>query len=164
MSDTLFPRAGFRRRLGSYIYDFLLSIAVYMCAGAISFGVFGLLFAQGIIAHQGFTHASDLQQNSLFYSSIIYSWNLFWVAFFFVYFWQKSGQTIGMRAWRLRVQNQGGGLISFATGWKRILFTCLGLGNLWVLFDRKNKLALQDKFTQTEVVVLTLEANRASLG
>jgi len=32
-----------------------------------------------------------------------------------------------------------------------------------VIFDRKNKLSLQDRLTSTEVVVLTLEANRGRL-
>ncbi len=156
-------RAGFRRRMGSYLYDFLTSIAVYMAAGAISFAIFGFLFAQGVIDNQGFEHASDLQQNSYLANGLILLWNLGWVAFFFMYFWQRSGQTIGMRAWRLKVQNVDGSLISFKTGFKRLCFTFLGLGNLLVIFDRKNKLSLQDRFTNTEIVVLSLEENRRNL-
>ncbi|WP_371186654.1 RDD family protein [Thalassotalea maritima] len=162
MSNT-FPRAGFRRRLGSYIYDVLLAFAVYMLAGFISFAAFGVLFDQQIIATKGHQHAIDLMQSSWFYTSLNELWKLFWVSFFFVYFWSKSGQTIGMRAWRLRVQNQDQTLISKATGFKRLAFTLFGLGNLWVLFDRKNKLSLQDRMTNTEVVVLSVAANRDKL-
>jgi len=68
-----------------------------------------------------------------------------------------------MKAWRLRLQEQDGSLISKTTGLKRLLPTLLGLGNLMVIFDRKNKLSLQDRLTNTEVVVLTLEANRGRL-
>ncbi|WNC71590.1 RDD family protein [Thalassotalea psychrophila] len=159
-----FPRAGFRRRIGSYVYDFLLSIAVYMFSGAIAFVIFALLFAQGTIDNQGFEHAIDLKNNSVLYEFLITGWGFFWVGFFFVFFWAKSGQTIGMRAWRLRVQNVDGSKISKKTGVKRLLFTLLGLGNLAVIFDRKNKLSLQDRFTNTEVVVLSLEANKARTG
>ncbi|WP_068545899.1 RDD family protein [Thalassotalea crassostreae] len=159
-----FPRAGFRRRMGSYLYDFLLAIAVYMCAGFLSFAVFGYLFNEGAINNQGFEHATDLLQHSLLYSFLIYGWNLFWVGFFFVYFWVKSGQTISMRAWRLRVQNQDGTRISATTGLTRLVFSLFGLGNLLVIFDRKNKLSLQDRMTKTEVVVLTIEENRAAMG
>lgn len=155
-----FPRAGFRRRFGSWVYDVLIAITVYMIAGAISFGIFAALFDQQIINNQGFEHAIDLQQNSWFYSLLIYGWNYAWVAFFFIYFWARSGQTIGMRAWRLKVQNQDGSLISKTTGLKRLVPTLLGLGNLAVIFDRKNKLSLQDRLTNTEVVVLSLEANK----
>ena len=68
-----------------------------------------------------------------------------------------------MRAWRLKVQNTDGSLISAKTAIKRLLFTLLGLGNLLVIFDRKNKLSLQDRLTNTEVVVFSLAANIENL-
>ena len=68
-----------------------------------------------------------------------------------------------MKAWRLRLQNQDGSRISKKTGLKRLIPTLFGLGNLTVIFDRKNKLSLQDRFTNTEVVVLTLDANKGRL-
>lgn len=154
MSQSGHPRAGFRRRFGSWVYDVLIAIAVYMCAGAVSFGIFAALVSAGIIDIQGYPHAIDLQRNSVLWSTLIYLWNFGWVSFFFIYFWARSGQTIGMRAWRLRVQNRDGSLISKTTGIKRLVFTLLGLGNLLVIFDRKNKLALQDRYSDTEVVVL----------
>lgn len=155
-----FPRAGFKRRLGAWLYDFLLAIAVWMFAGAISFAIFGVLFDQKIINNQGFQHAIELQQSSIIYNALIYAWNIAWVAYFFVFFWARTGQTLGMRAWRLRVQNQNGSLISKKVACKRLLPTLLGLGNLRVLFDRQHKLSLQDKLTNTEVVFLSLEANK----
>jgi len=158
-----FPRAGFMRRFGGWVYDVLLAIAVYMTAGAVSFLIFGMLVKYGVLSMQGYDHLIDLQQNSIIYSVLIYGWNFGWVAFFFVWFWSKSGQTLGMRAWRLRVQNQDGTLISKKTAIKRLLPTLLGLGNLRVLLDRKSKLSLQDKLTDTEVVTLSKEANRRRL-
>ncbi|WP_281561410.1 RDD family protein [Thalassomonas sp. RHCl1] len=162
-TQETFPRAGFMRRFGGWVYDVLLSVAVYMAAGAISFLIFGLLVNYGVLSMQGHDHLIDLQQSSIVYSVLIYGWNLGWVAFFFVWFWSKSGQTLGMKAWRLRVQNQDGSLISKRTAIKRLLPTLLGLGNIWVLLDRKNKLSLQDKLTDTEVVTLSKEANRGRL-
>ena len=158
-----FPRAGFRRRFGSWFYDVLIALAVYMVAGAIAFLLFNLLIMFGVINMQGFDHAIDLQRSSFVYSGLIYGWNIAWVSFFFVFFWAKSGQTLGMKAWRLRLQNQDGTRINKMTGIKRLLPTLLGLGNLTVIFDRKNKLSLQDRLTKTEVVVLSLEANKGRL-
>jgi len=166
MPDTSiehFPRAGFRRRFGSWVYDVLIAIAVYMVAGAISFLLFNLLIKFDVINMQGFEHAIDLQRSSYLYNGLIYGWNITWVGFFFVFFWAKSGQTLGMKAWRLRLQNQDGTRISKMTGLKRLLPTLLGLGNLPVIFDRKHKLSLQDRLTNTEVVVLSLEANKGRL-
>lgn len=162
-TSNSFPRAGFRRRFGSWIYDFLLSFAVYMVAGAVAFLLFNILIKFALIDMNGFEHAIDLQRSSIVYSSLIYGWNIAWVSFFFVFFWAKSGQTLGMRAWRLRVQNVDGSLINKTTAIKRLVPTLLGLGNIRVLFDRKNKLSLQDWLTKTEVVVLSLEANKGRL-
>lgn len=158
-----FPRSGFRRRFGSWVYDVLIAFAVYMVAGAVAFLLFNILIKYGVISMQGFEHSIDLQRSSFLYSGLIYGWNIAWVSFFFVFFWSKSGQTLGMKAWRLRLQNQDGTRINKMTGIKRLVPTLLGLGNLTVLFDRKNKLSLQDRLTNTEVVVLSLAVNKGRL-
>jgi len=158
-----FPRAGFRRRFGSWIYDLLLSFAVYMVAGAISFLLMYLGHYFGLFDMQGYDHFSDTIANTYWLKWPNEIWKLVWVSFFFIWFWSRSGQTLGMRAWRLRVQNQDGTRINKMTAMKRLLPTLLGLGNLTVIFDRKNKLSLQDRATQTEVVVLTLAANKGRL-
>ena len=160
---TSFPRAGFFRRLASYIYDLLVAIAVYMVAGAIGFLIFAVFAYYGLVDMNGHQHLIEAQQSSVVYSSLIYSWSLAWVAYFFVFFWCKSGQTLGMKAWKLRVQNLDGSLISKKTAIKRLLPTLLGLGNLWLLINVKNKQSLQDQLTDTEVVVLSLDANRGRL-
>lgn len=161
--NETFPRAGFRRRVASWLYDSLVAIAVYMTAGAASFLIISLLVHFDVFGFQGYEHLSDTITNTPWLLWPNELWKLSWVAFFFVWFWAKSGQTLGMKAWRLRVQNQNGTRITKTTGIKRLLPTLLGLGNLAVLFDRKNKLSLQDRLTDTEVVLLTLEENRGRL-
>lgn len=158
-----FPRAGFRRRFGSWVYDFLIAFAVYMLAGAISFLLLYLAHYIGLYSMQGYDHFSDTISHTYWLKWPNEFWKLAWVGFFFVYFWEKSGQTLGMKAWRLRLQNQDGTRITTTTGIKRLLPTLLGLGNIIVIFDRKNKLSLQDRLTKTEVVVLSLEANKGRL-
>ena len=59
---------------------------------------------------------------------------------FFAFFWMRCGQTLGMLAWRLRV-TQGGARISFGQAHLRMAggvlsLACLGLGHIWMLFDR----------------------------
>ncbi len=163
MSTDTFPRSGFRRRFASWVYDFLIAFAVYMVAGAIGFLLMYIGHYFGLFTMQGYQHFSDTIANTPWLKWPNEFWKLAWVSYFFVYFWEKSGQTLGMKAWRLRLQNTDGSLISRATGIKRLLPTLLGLGNILVIFDRKNKQSLQDKLTNTEVVVLSLEANRGRL-
>lgn len=158
-----FPRAGFRRRFGSWVYDFLIAFAVYMVAGAVSFLFIYLGYYIGLYGMQGYEHFSDTISNTYWLKWPNEFWKLAWVSFFFVFFWAKSGQTLGMKAWRLRLQNQDGSRISKKIGLKRLIPTLLGLGNLTVIFDRKNKLSLQDRLTNTEVVVLSLAANKGRL-
>jgi uncharacterized RDD family membrane protein YckC len=162
-SNSPFPRAGFRRRLASWVYDALITIAVYMSAGAASFLIISLMVHFGIFDLQGYQHLSDTITNTYWLLWPNELWKLSWVAFFFIWFWSKSGQTLGMKAWRLKVQNQDGSLITKTTALKRLLPTLLGLGNFTLLVDRKDKLSLQDRLTDTEVVLLTLEANRGRL-
>ena len=65
-----------------------------------------------------------------------------------------------MRAWRLKVQTRDGKLISWSQAVIRSVTALLGLGNLVVLVDFKNKRALQDYLSKTEVVALTKEENK----
>ena len=70
---------------------------------------------------------------------------LFLEAFtFFGYFWSVAGQTVGMRAWRLRLVSNAGGRISLHQAMLRFavaLFAlgAFGLGYFWALIDRRGR-------------------------
>ena len=80
------------------------------------------------------------------------------VILFFGVFWTRRGQTLGMMAWRLRVQRADGGLLGWGDVLKRLgaatVGLCLaGLGYWWIWVDR-DRLAWPDRWTGTRVVVL----------
>ncbi|UCX05687.1 RDD family protein [Shewanella glacialimarina] len=154
-----FPRASFVRRLGAMIYDALLAVAVYMIAGAIGFGVFYGLYTTGIISLGGYEHISDTLNNTPIYQGVYQLWLALCVGGFYALFWSKGGQTLGMRAWRLKVQHPNGQNLSFITACARVIWSILGLGNLFILLN-SDKLALQDKMTRSEIVILSVEANQ----
>jgi uncharacterized RDD family membrane protein YckC len=63
---------------------------------------------------------------------------------YFVISWRRGGQTIGMRAWRLRVVSADGNpletrqaLVRF--GVSLISLAAVGIGFLWALFDSQNR-------------------------
>ena len=58
-------------------------------------------------------------------------------ALFFVGFWCRAGQTLGMQAWRLRVRSRSGGRLMITQGVVRLVvaWVTLGLGFLWCLID-----------------------------
>ncbi|KPV90532.1 RDD family protein [Pseudoalteromonas sp. P1-30] len=155
-----FPRAGFWRRFASLVYDTLAIIAFAMLTVVLYlFAVQGLI-SLDIISLNGAEDVSALIQESLLLSSIRSALLVSVTLVFFGYFWTKSGQTIGMRAWRLKVQTSEGSLISWPQSIVRSLSALLGLGNLVVLIDFKNKKALQDYVSKTEVITLTKEENK----
>ena len=75
---------------------------------------------------------------------------------FFCGFWVHGGQTVGMRAWRIRVVRDDGGKI----GWRRaaarfaaalVALAPAGLGFWWSLLDRERR-TWHDRWTRTRVV------------
>lgn len=154
-----YPRASFFRRLGAIVYDALLAVAVYMIAGAIGFGVFTGLVSLDILDMNGFEHVSDLLNDTPLYQSLYQFWLVLCVGFFYISFWSYGGQTLGMRAWQLKVQHPNGQSLSMITASARLVYSLLGLGNLFILL-RADKLALQDSMTRSEIVVLSAEANQ----
>ena len=98
-------------------------------------------------------------KGSLDYHNPFFRTYLFLVCFlFYAWFWMHGGQTLGMRAWRLRVQRFDG---SPLTLWQVLLrflaaipaWALLGLGYLWMLVD-KDRLALHDRFSESMIVRL----------
>ncbi len=81
------------------------------------------------------------------------------VAFlFFGGFWVHGGQTLGMRAWRLRVVDCAGDPVSWTKALLRFVgalvsWAALGAGYLWVLVDH-DRCAWHDRLSGTRLVVV----------
>lgn len=77
---------------------------------------------------------------------------------FFGWFWTHGGQTLGMRAWRLRLLSNDGSPVTLAQSLIRYIgamvsMLALGLGYLWILFDRRG-LAWHDRLSNTRLVMV----------
>lgn len=149
MSTSPLPSAGLFRRLASMVYDAFLLFAI-----AIAYGAFLL------IVRVTFTDLETATNNQL-------SPPLQWVAFaglylamssYFFVCWRTRGQTLGMKSWRLKLQQKNGDILSWSQCWQRSLLAplsliCGGIGYLWCLIPPA-KTCLHDILTHTEVVVL----------
>ena len=153
-----FPRAGFMRRLAAMIYDALVAVAVGMVAALVLLVIFTICHSNGLIGQQ-YEHLSDFMQTSVIYTTILQVWVGAWVLGFFLWFWAEGGQTIGMRAWRMRIFSTVEAPMTFGRLCLRLVSSLGGLGTLLVLFDYKNKQSLQDRLAKTEILVLTKDAN-----
>lgn len=67
-------------------------------------------------------------------------------AYFYVYFWIRGGQTLGMRAWHLAIFTDAGqrpGVYAALTRYALMILS-LGLGAFWIFFDGRGR-TLQDR-------------------
>lgn len=85
---------------------------------------------------------------------------------FFTWFWTHGGQTLGMRAWRIRLVNDQGANVSTAQALRRCLWALpslalFGFGLIWVIFD-ENKAAWHDRASQTWLVMLSRKREQKS--
>lgn len=145
----LTPRpAHLLRRLGAILYDSLLWFAVLFLAG---------------LPLPLIPEATRLEPWAR-YATLVY---LVLVSFlFFGWFWTHGGQTLGMRAWRLRVVADDGRPMSWKLAWRRFAWSLLswltaGLGFIWSLFDRE-RLAWHDRLSGTRLVLLPAQQQHAN--
>ena len=151
-------RAGYFRRLAAAIYDLFLACSIYIVAGAVGFLLFLIPVSLGFFNDvRSFSDVASSIETQHLLSQWIFSWGMFWVVYFYLWCWKK-GQTLGMRAWRLKVAFKHTSEVSWLTLLSRFFWSLAGLGNLIILF-RKDNLALQDYFSHSEVLVLEISKN-----
>lgn len=162
MSEQKLHRAGFFRRLAAIIYDALIAVAVGMLAALVLIAILTGLLESGMLSKQGHEHVNDLIQTSFVYKLVIQLWVGVWIAGFFLWFWKHGGQTLGMRAWRLRLfslHEDNDKPIGYGRLILRLVSSLGGLGTLLVLFDVKSRQSLQDRVAGTQMLVLSKEQN-----
>lgn len=151
-TDSL-PPAGLFRRLGALLYDGLIILAVEMMAAGIIVAILHALMAIGLFNIGSYEDVSDFLTNHPIWSPVYTAYLAAVWIYFFVYFWTRAGQTLGMRAWKLHLRSQDGKSVSTTQALIRVATSGFGLANLTVPFD-PNKRGFQDMWAKTEVVVL----------
>lgn len=148
-TNTPPPTAGVLRRFAAIVYDSLLLVALSIGYGALALLVNVLI--------QGEPLEGQKVQWGHWNIVVFIGWILTLTGFF-CYFWRRSGQTLGMRAWRMRLVN----LELRAPTLSQCLIRCLvapfslflgGLGYFWRWFDPQ-KMTLHDRLSKTQVIVL----------
>ncbi len=141
--DTSQARApGLLRRLAAMLYD-----------AALLFGI--LLLAAGLVIVPYMTLiGGDFPSTAWWFRA----WLLLVVGGFFIYFWTHGGQTLGMKAWRLRLIRTDGSEPRLTDALLRLACAAAalapaGLGLLWVLIDQDG-LAWHDRWSRTRLVLV----------
>jgi uncharacterized RDD family membrane protein YckC len=100
---------GLLRRLGSMVYDGLLLLAVWMVLGLV-FVFLGNLTGRSLLPLQ-------------FAVNLVAAW------LFLAWFWTRTGQTLGMQTWQIRLRDERGGAV---TRWKATLRYLVALAQ-WLM-------------------------------
>ena len=113
--------------------------------------LFAVLFSATFVLLP-FTQGEAIAPNNLLYTIYILT-----VSFAYLgWFWTHGGQTLGMRAWGIRLVGDRRTAVTWRRSLARFAGALLswipcGLGFLWVAFDR-DKLAWHDRLSRTRLV------------
>lgn len=137
LSGTRYLAASLFKRLAASVYDTFVLFSLLILATALA-----------LIVNHG-ESLQSVQYLFLPYLIII-------IGTFVTWFWQRSGQTLGMLSWKIKLLNQNGRPISWRKAWVRFVVAipsilCFGLGWIWCLID-KNRQSLHDRICGTYVV------------
>ena len=126
----------FSKRLAAIFYDSLLLLAVFF---------FSTLFLLP------FTHGEAIMPGN-----IVFDVYLLIISYlYFVWQWMAGGQTLGMRAWKIRLEEAENFRVSWKSASIRFFLAILswlmiGAGFLWALLDH-DQLAFHDRYSGTRL-------------
>lgn len=73
---------------------------------------------------------------------------------FFTWFWTHGGQTVAMRAWRIRIERRDGTILNFPQATLRFFLAWLSIVSvLWAIVDRDHQF-LHDRLAGTRIVLV----------
>ena len=129
-------------RLLAMVYDTLIVLAIWMLIGGIA-----------VALNQGEAIDSPLGLATL--KSLL----LITTFLFFGFFWTRSGQTLGMMAWRLRAQSETGFSLSWTQAMIRFFAAMLsialfGLG-YWITIFSDQKVTWHERWSNSVTVRIT---------
>jgi uncharacterized RDD family membrane protein YckC len=128
--------ASLRLRLFALVYEGILLFAVVFVASWLFIGL-----------------ARDAQQGPLHLAFQVYLVSV--CGAYFMYCWVRSGQTLPMKTWRMKLVMASGEPVTMRAAFLRYVVavpaTLLGAGILWALLDRDRQF-LQDRIAGTRIV------------
>jgi uncharacterized RDD family membrane protein YckC len=139
-----YPPAGFWRRFAAMIYDFLIA------------GFFISLII--IIIELSISKGEEVPIGSPLANVLTSFW--FILSFlYFGWFWTRTGQTIGMKVWKIQAVTNDETIMNWLQALLRYImaifsWAIFGLGFLLIFVDKQNK-ALHDHLSKSKIIKLS---------
>lgn len=135
---------GLIRRMAAIFYDCLLLLAVLFAATAVLLP---------------FTNGKAINSENYIYFIYLSVWSFL----FFGWQWTHGGQTLGMRAWKIKILDVNNKPVTWLLSGKRFLLAMMswaifGLGFIWGLFDPE-KLTFHDRYSGTRLLKVKATEN-----
>lgn len=134
------PLASLGRRLASLFYDALLDFGVLLIGFLFPHLLLALAWERALPGPLLFAHVFGL------------------LGLYHLWLWRHGGQTLAMRAWRIRLVDLAGApptrfqlALRYCLAWPSLLF--YGAGLIWALFDRERQF-LHDRLSGTRLIVV----------
>jgi uncharacterized RDD family membrane protein YckC len=123
-----------------------------------------LLFAVGFAASWLFFFASGGGGSEGGARTLLQLFLLAVFAAYFLWCWLRGGQTLAMKAWRIRLVSEDGRRVTAAAALRRFAFAVVlvplaGVSVIWALFDRERQF-LHDRLAGTRLVLLPTGTGR----
>lgn len=136
------PPASLIKQFAAVLYDSLL--------------IFGVLFFATAIAL--LLNGGEAIESNLWFSFYL----LLTVFTFYAWFWNRSGQTLGMRVWKIRLIDDSGGNPDWGACYLRLIsallsLLCFGLGYWWRIFK---PYTWHDRLSKTRVIDISAIGKR----
>lgn len=138
MIEAAPPLAGIRRRLASMFYESLLLLGVLSTLVLVPNLIIGVIWQ---VAMPGWAVWLNVAAAAGLY---------------FVYLWHRSGQTLAMQTWKLKLVRADGTppilnqlLLRYALAWPSLLLC--GAGLIWAFFDRDRQF-MHDRLAGTRII------------
>lgn len=152
MMNSELCNAGVWRRLAAMLYDGFLIFALLFIASLIP----TLVLNAGNLGTSPATNTVVHELNSPLQGWWYQLYLLTWVGAFYLAFWRKNGQTLGMQAWKIKLLRNDGEKPSYRDCLIRLLVGLLsiaaaGLGFWWIWLDKQNR-SWHDIASHTRVI------------
>ena len=141
-NNNNYEAAGFIKRFAALIYDALIVAALLILASAIGMGIAVLILGSDAVTEQ-----KVLEENPAFFGWLIFCW-----FYYYYYCWVKTGQTLAMKTWRLKLVTISGAPIEMHQALIRFFLGFFGLGIVTTIFP--GHWALHEHLSRTRVIIL----------